>query len=105
MVTFFIGLLLFCFNISNASTRIFVAVTSVVVLVLVGWCIRTTAEARFSGLLTSIQRTLDNVRAMCHRILALIDLRSQRESPSSATLNRAGSVHSSPNHEGVGVVV
>ncbi|KAH9003499.1 hypothetical protein EDB86DRAFT_2826626 [Lactarius hatsudake] len=40
MVTFFVALLLFCFGTSNTLTRIFVAVTSAVVVVLVGWCIR-----------------------------------------------------------------
>ena len=37
MVTFFIALLLFCFTISNKSTRISVAVMSTLVVVLVVW--------------------------------------------------------------------
>jgi hypothetical protein len=40
MVTFFIALLLFCFTISNTSTRAFVAVISVIVAVLIVWCIQ-----------------------------------------------------------------
>ena len=39
MVIFFIALLLFCFSISNALTRIFVAISSVLVVALVGGCI------------------------------------------------------------------
>ncbi|KAH9050808.1 hypothetical protein EDB87DRAFT_1168343 [Lactarius vividus] len=112
MMSFFVALLLFCFCISNASTRIFVAVTSVVVAVLVVWCIQNTwgstgdaMEAWFSGLLPFIMRTLDNARAVCHRILASIYFRLRSESPSSAALDRAGSVHATSYHEGVGVVV
>ncbi|KAH8987915.1 hypothetical protein EDB92DRAFT_1104549 [Lactarius akahatsu] len=111
MMSFFVALLLFCFCISNASTRIFVAVTSVVVAVLVVWCIQNTQgssdamEAWFSGLLPSIMRTLDNARPTCHRILASIYSRPHSGSPSSATLDRAGSVHATSYHEGVGVVV
>jgi hypothetical protein len=40
MVLFFIALLLLCFNISNTSTRIFVAIMSALVTTLIGWCIR-----------------------------------------------------------------
>jgi len=39
MMMFFVALLLVCFRISNLSTRIFVAVTSVIVAVLIAWCI------------------------------------------------------------------
>jgi hypothetical protein len=75
-------------------------VTSFVVAVLIGWCIQSTWEssnamdAWFSGLLPSIARTLDNARATCYRILALIDFRLPWESPSSAALDRAGRVRS-----------
>jgi uncharacterized membrane protein YccC len=41
MVMFSIALLLFCFTISNVATRIFVAIMSVLVATLIGWCIRT----------------------------------------------------------------
>ncbi|KAI9458574.1 hypothetical protein BJY52DRAFT_411830 [Lactarius psammicola] len=108
MVTFFVALLLFCFGTSNAPTRMFVAVTSVAVAILVGWCIRSTLgssgamEAWSSGLLPCIARTLDNVRATFRRILAFID---RRLPPSSVALDRAGSVHPRPYHEGVGAVV
>ncbi|KAI9438682.1 hypothetical protein H4582DRAFT_190456 [Lactarius indigo] len=111
MMTFFIALLLFCFCISNASTRIFVAVTSVIVAVLVVWCIQNTwgssdaMETWFSGLLPSIMRTLDNACATCHRILASIYFRPRSESLSSAALDRAGSVPATSYRGGVGVVV
>ena len=39
MVIFFVALLLFCFSISNSPTRIFVAISSVDLVTLVGWCI------------------------------------------------------------------
>jgi hypothetical protein len=45
MVIFFIALLLFCFSISNASTRTFVAISSVILGTLIGWCIRTAWES------------------------------------------------------------
>ena len=40
MVTFFIALMLFCFSISNTSTRVAVAVMSAIVAVLIIWCIQ-----------------------------------------------------------------
>ncbi|KAF8259662.1 hypothetical protein EI94DRAFT_1902876, partial [Lactarius quietus] len=42
MTMFSIALLLFCFTISNPPTRIFVAVTSVMVVALISWCNSTT---------------------------------------------------------------
>jgi len=45
MVIFFVALLLFCFRISNLSTRIFVAIMSFLVVTLVMWCIRTAWES------------------------------------------------------------
>ena len=44
MVIFFIALLLFCFSISNHATRICVSIMSVLVAVLIIWCIRTAWE-------------------------------------------------------------
>ena len=44
IVIFFVALLLFCFSISNASTRIFVATMSVLMFTLIGWCIRAAWE-------------------------------------------------------------
>jgi hypothetical protein len=41
---FFIALLLFCFSISNPATRICVTIMSVLVVVLIIWCIRTAWE-------------------------------------------------------------
>jgi hypothetical protein len=45
MVIFFIALLLFCFSISNAPTRIFVAMMSVLMVALMGWGIWTAWES------------------------------------------------------------
>ena len=45
MVIFFIELLLFCFSISNHSTRIFVAIMSVLVAALIGWGVWTAWES------------------------------------------------------------
>jgi hypothetical protein len=45
MVIFFIALLLFCFSISNAPTRVFVAMMSVLMVTLIGWGIRTAWES------------------------------------------------------------
>ena len=39
MVIFFVALLLFCFSISNSPTRIIVAISSVVLVTLVGWSV------------------------------------------------------------------
>ncbi|KAH9989672.1 hypothetical protein BJV77DRAFT_1069397 [Russula vinacea] len=46
MVIFFIALLLFCFSISNHSTRIFVAMMSVLIATLIGWCIWTSWDSK-----------------------------------------------------------
>jgi hypothetical protein len=46
MVVFFIALLLLCFTISNESTRIFVAIMSVLAAALIVWCIRTAWDSR-----------------------------------------------------------
>jgi hypothetical protein len=40
MVMFFIALLILCFKISNVSTRVFIAIMSVLVVTLIGCCIR-----------------------------------------------------------------
>ena len=45
MGIFFIALLLFSFSISNIQTRIFVAIMSVFMATLIGWCIRTSWES------------------------------------------------------------
>ncbi|KAH8987898.1 hypothetical protein EDB92DRAFT_1801018 [Lactarius akahatsu] len=92
MVMFSIALLLFCFSISNLSTRTFVTVTSVMVAALIGWCIRSAWEssdergAWLSSLLPSTTRALDHVRATCHRVFASINLTLRRENPSSLAL-------------------
>ncbi|KAH9003497.1 hypothetical protein EDB86DRAFT_3039780 [Lactarius hatsudake] len=107
MVAFFVALLLFCFGTSNASTRIFVAVTSVVVAVPIGLCIKSpwgssnAMEAWFSRLILSITHALDSTGATYHRIVALINFGPHRGSPSSPTSDHAGSAHSMPDHVGV----
>jgi hypothetical protein len=59
---FFVALLLVCFGTSNLSTRIFIAVTSVMVAVLVGWCILwswrsgDSGKVWFNSLLLSLRR-------------------------------------------------
>ena len=107
---FSIALLLLCFNISNLSTRIFVAVTSVMVAALIGWCIRTAWESSaergvwLSNLLPSVTRALGHIRAMCHRVFPSADIRIRRENPSLLVLDHAGSVHPMSDREGVEVV-
>ncbi|KAH9074274.1 hypothetical protein EDB83DRAFT_1950268 [Lactarius deliciosus] len=107
MVAFFVALLLFCFGTSNASTRIFVAVTSVVVALPIGLCIKSpwgssnAMETWFSRIKLSITHALDSTCATYHRIAALIDFGPHRGSPSSPTSDPAGSAHSMPDHVGV----
>ncbi|KAF8257609.1 hypothetical protein EI94DRAFT_1757514 [Lactarius quietus] len=78
MVMFSIALLLFCFSISNPLTRIFAAVTSVMVTALIGWCIRTAWESSeergqwISSLLPSIKRALSHVDSARNNPIALI---------------------------------
>jgi len=45
MVIFFIALLLFCFSISNTATRVFVSIMSLLVAILIIWCIRMAWES------------------------------------------------------------
>ncbi|KAH9003471.1 hypothetical protein EDB86DRAFT_2799202 [Lactarius hatsudake] len=103
MVMFFIALLLLCFSISNLSTRIFVAVTSVMVAVLIGWCVRSAWEssdergAWLSNLLPSVTHALDHVRATCYRIIASIGFTPRRENSSSLALAPTSSVRPVPN--------
>jgi len=105
MVTFSIALLLFCFSISNPSTRIFITVTSVMVSVLIGWCIHSSWEscdergAWLGNPLLSLTRALGHVRSTCRRVFASIDNGSRRENPSSLSLGRVGSVRAMPDRE------
>ncbi|KAH9050809.1 hypothetical protein EDB87DRAFT_1827322 [Lactarius vividus] len=93
---------------SNAATRKFVAVTFVVVIALVGWCIRCTwgssgaMEAWYNGLLPSTTRALSNARDVGNRILDLGLLQGPR---SPATPDRAGSLRARPYSEAVGATV
>ena len=66
MVTFFIALLLFCFSISNPATRICVSIMSVLVAILIIWCIRTAWESTegkdvWRDSLTVLWRTYSNL--------------------------------------------
>ncbi|KAH9051655.1 hypothetical protein EDB87DRAFT_1582345 [Lactarius vividus] len=94
--------------ISNLSTRIFVAVTSVMVAALIGWCIRSAWEsgeergAWLNSLLPSITRALGHVRARCRRT---IDFTLRRENPSSLALGHVGSVRPIPDQRVEAVAV
>ncbi|KAI9438665.1 hypothetical protein H4582DRAFT_1814393, partial [Lactarius indigo] len=103
VVMFSIALLLLCFRISNPSTRVFVAVTSVMVAVLIGWCIRSAWEssdergAWLRSLIPSIAHALGHVRARCQIIITSMDFTLRRENPSSVALGHVGSVHPIPD--------
>ncbi|KAI9458584.1 hypothetical protein BJY52DRAFT_412493 [Lactarius psammicola] len=108
MVMFSIALLLLCFSISNLSTRIFVAVTSVMVAALIGWCIRTAWESSeergvwLSSFLPYVTRALDRIYGVRRDFFALI---LRRENPSSFQLGHSGSLHRIPDRERVDVQV
>jgi hypothetical protein len=80
---FFVALLLVCFGMSNLPTRIFVAVTSVMVAVLVGWCVLwswrsgDSGKVWFNGLLLSITRAFGVIG---HRLICLIPRRVRQSS-------------------------
>jgi hypothetical protein len=81
MVIFSVALLLFCFTISNTSTRIATGTMSAVVAALVAWCIRTAWESgdtrgvRQDSLLT-LRREGDRLFArLKHFVLVLIPFR------------------------------
>jgi len=84
MVMFFVALLLACFGISNLPTRIFVAVTSVMVAVLVGWCILwswrsgDSGKVWFNSLILSLTHVFGVTR---DRFIRLIPRRAQQSSP------------------------
>ena len=98
---FSIALLLFCFSISNPLTRIFAAVTSVMVAALIGWCIRSAWESSdergvwLSRLLPYITRVLDRIQDARNDIFALI---VRRGSPSSLPYSHSGSLHTIPGN-------
>jgi hypothetical protein len=70
MATFFVALLLFCFTISNKATRISVAATSMMVVVLVLWSIR----ALDSQLVREVSdSSLSVLRRSRHRFLAYVN--------------------------------
>jgi len=100
MLTFSIALLLFCFTISNPSTRIFVAITSVMVAALIGWCIRNAWESSEDRgmwarrMVPFITRGLDHVHDARHDLFALI---LRRGGPSSLPYTHSGSLHAMPD--------
>ncbi|KAF8260841.1 hypothetical protein EI94DRAFT_872305 [Lactarius quietus] len=105
MGTFYIALLLFCFNISNLPTRIFLAVTSTMVAALIGWCIRRILgsgddrEMRINPLLPYIVRALDHVRSV-RDFFAMILRRGSTPSP---PYGHPGSLQAIPDPESVDV--
>ena len=101
MVMFSIALLLFCFSISNPPTRIFVAVTSVMVTVLIGWCIHRAWESSedkgmwANSMLPYIRRALIHFHGSRIDILSLI---LRRESPPLPPYDHSGSLPATPEH-------
>jgi len=66
MVVFFIGLMLLCFTISTTPTRAFVTATTIVLVSLVVWCIRTAWESTededlWRNSLVVLRRTRDDL--------------------------------------------
>ncbi|KAN0127130.1 hypothetical protein V8E53_015068 [Lactarius tabidus] len=106
MVMFSISVLLFCFSISNPSTRIFVAVTSVMVAALIWWCIKSSWESesredRISSSLRSyFARVLDHIRGVPNAFFALI---LRRGSPPSLPYGHSGNLQVIPDRERVDV--
>lgn len=103
---FSVALLLFCFSISNPSTRVFVAVTSVIVAALICWCIKSfweSSEGRrmwINPLLPYATRALDLVRGARSDFFALI---LRRENPSSLPYGRSGRSQAVPDRGRVNV--
>ncbi|KAN0127127.1 hypothetical protein V8E53_015065 [Lactarius tabidus] len=87
MVMFFVALLLVCFGTSNLSTRIFIAVTSVMVAVLVGWCILwswrsgDSGKVWFNSLLLSLRRAFGFTRVIGGCFIHLKPHRAHQPSP------------------------
>jgi hypothetical protein len=106
MAMFSIALLLFSFGISNPSTRIFVAVTSVMVAALIGWCIRSAWESSeekgmwIGRMVPYFTRALSHVHGARNDFFALI---VRRESHPSLPYVHSGSVQAIHDHEGVDV--
>ncbi|KAI0248227.1 hypothetical protein BJV78DRAFT_1237684 [Lactifluus subvellereus] len=98
MVMFFIALLLFCFSISNISTRIFVSVMSVMMAPLVVGCILTSWRSSDDGelwhdSLAVLKRSRDGVSArLKHFVLGTFRLHYTR--PTSHPPDVDGSTHS-----------
>ncbi len=101
---FSIALLLFCFQISNLPTRIFVAITSVMVAALILWCVRSAWEStdeRGAWLSSaSIVHALSHVYDARKEFLAMI---LRRRETSSLPYNHSGNLHPMTDRGGVGV--
>jgi hypothetical protein len=96
MVIFSVALLLFCFTISDTSTRIATGTMSAVVAAPVAWCIRTAWESGdtrgVQDSLLTLRRTGDRLFArLKHFVLVLIPL---RPFPTRRTSEDVHSVHS-----------
>ncbi|KAI0250653.1 hypothetical protein BJV78DRAFT_1393295 [Lactifluus subvellereus] len=108
MVIFFIALLLFCFSISNISTRIFVSVMSVMMAPLVVGCILTSWHSSddiglWHDSLVVLKRSRDGVLArLKHFALGTFRLHDARHTPHHP--NNEGNTHSMTERQD-GVVV
>ena len=84
---FFVALLLVCFGTSNLPTRIFIAVTSVMVAVLVAWCILwswrsgDSGKVWFNSLLLSLTRAFGHTRVIGGQFIRLKLRRAHQSSP------------------------
>ena len=105
-MTFSVALLLFCFTISNISTRIATGTMSAVIAALVAWCILTAWESgdgrgvwQDSLLIMMLLRAGYRLFArLKHFVLVLISL---RPFPTRRTSEDVHSVHSMADRHGV----
>jgi hypothetical protein len=76
----FVALLIFCFNISNLSTRVFVATVSALLATLVGWCIWSTWESTENDEVQQISPAVfrRTVRVLFERIKQLNPFHTRR---------------------------
>lgn len=103
MVMFSVALLLFCLDISNPSTRIFVSVTSVMVAALIWWCIRSFRESSndrgmwINPLLPYVIRVVRSARNFFFALMP------RRESPPSFPHGHFVNLRAIPDRERVDV--
>jgi len=101
MVTFFIAVLLFSFCYSNTSTRISVAVASVMFSVLTAWCVRRAWESSDGrevwshNLIPSITRAFSHAYDICYDLFVVI----RPEDPSPHVPGHDNTAHRTPGHE------